>query len=172
MRLSVITIFMFIILTITCSGQDSFDGKLSLYNIHTKETLNINYLETDRTIDQGAYKKLQWFFRSRLDNKVNDIDINLIELIDRIQDHFGKDRVVEVISGYRSSALNDILKSHSKGGVAGHSCHLLGKAVDLRVRGIPSSKTFQLAMSLKKGGAAYYSDLDFVHIDTGRPRTW
>jgi uncharacterized protein YcbK (DUF882 family) len=28
------------------------------------------------------------------------------------------------------------------------------------------------ARELRRGGVGYYRDLDFVHVDTGRVRTW
>ena len=77
----------------------------------------------------------------------------------------------EVISAYRSPETNELLRSKSSG-VAKNSQHLLGSAIDVRLRGVSTVALRDAAISLQRGGVGYYQSSDFVHIDTGRVRRW
>jgi uncharacterized protein YcbK (DUF882 family) len=57
-------------------------------------------------------------------------------------------------------------------GVARHSLHMEGRAIDVRLRGYSCADLRDLALAAQKGGVGYYRRSDFVHIDTGRVRAW
>ncbi len=76
-----------------------------------------------------------------------------------------------MISGYRSPSTNAALRSRSSG-VAEHSLHMQGRAIDIRLRGFPTAILRDLAIALKRGGVGFYPVSDFVHVDTGRVRVW
>ena len=76
-----------------------------------------------------------------------------------------------MISAYRSPETNEMLRARS-GGVARSSQHVLGKAIDLRLRGVETKRLRDAAIELQRGGVGYYERSDFVHIDTGRVRRW
>ncbi|MGA8052379.1 MAG: DUF882 domain-containing protein, partial [Burkholderiales bacterium] len=57
-------------------------------------------------------------------------------------------------------------------GVATGSLHLEGRAIDIRLPGVPLADLREAALSLRAGGVGFYPASDFVHIDTGRVRTW
>jgi uncharacterized protein YcbK (DUF882 family) len=94
-----------------------------------------------------------------------------MDILLKIQKETGSKGVFEVISGYRSPQTNASLRGKSKG-VAKKSFHLKGKAIDIRLSDVPTRKLRDAAISLKAGGVGYYAQSDFVHIDTGRVRTW
>jgi uncharacterized protein YcbK (DUF882 family) len=77
----------------------------------------------------------------------------------------------EIVSGYRSPATNAMLHERS-GGVARHSLHLEGRAIDLRLRSVRTDHLRDAALALSRGGVGYYEASDFVHVDTGRVRRW
>jgi uncharacterized protein YcbK (DUF882 family) len=57
-------------------------------------------------------------------------------------------------------------------GVAEHSLHIQGQAIDVR---LTSAKTVALrdaAIAHAAGGVGYYPESNFVHIDTGAVRSW
>jgi uncharacterized protein YcbK (DUF882 family) len=56
--------------------------------------------------------------------------------------------------------------------VAKNSLHMQGKAIDVRLRGVPCSRLRDLALQLNAGGVGYYAKSAFVHLDTGRVRSW
>ena len=77
----------------------------------------------------------------------------------------------QIISGYRSPATNAMLHEQSEG-VATHSLHMDGKAIDIRVQGVDLARLRDGAIGLQRGGVGFYPASDFVHVDTGRVRRW
>ena len=67
---------------------------------------------------------------------------------------------------------NEHLRTTRGGGVASHSLHMEGKAIDIRLPGVPLAELRDAALSLQAGGVGYYSREQFVHVDTGRIRRW
>ena len=68
-----------------------------------------------------------------------------------------------------------MLRGRSKSsGVARHSQHTLGKAIDFYIPGVPLDKLRETAMRLQGGGVGYYptSGSPFVHLDVGNVRAW
>jgi uncharacterized protein YcbK (DUF882 family) len=58
------------------------------------------------------------------------------------------------------------------GGVASHSLHMEGRAIDVRLDDVDCASLAEKALALQRGGVGYYHRSDFVHLDTGRFRTW
>jgi uncharacterized protein YcbK (DUF882 family) len=83
----------------------------------------------------------------------------------------GVDPAFSVISGYRSPQTNARLHEQSRG-VAQHSLHIEGRAIDVRITGVDCAALAAHALDLKRGGVGYYRASDFVHLDTGAFRTW
>jgi uncharacterized protein YcbK (DUF882 family) len=57
-------------------------------------------------------------------------------------------------------------------GVADHSLHLQGQAIDVRLPGVSTANLHRAALQRAGGGVGYYPESDFVHMDTGRVRRW
>ena len=57
-------------------------------------------------------------------------------------------------------------------GVAKRSLHMEGRAIDVRLRGVPCDALRDLALGAARGGVGSSQKSDFVHLDTGRVRTW
>ncbi len=66
---------------------------------------------------------------------------------------------------------NDELRARSRG-VAKHSYHTKGQAMDFHIEGISLSNIRKAALSMRAGGVGYYPRSNFVHIDTGPVRHW
>ena len=49
---------------------------------------------------------------------------------------------------------------------------MLGKATDIHMPGIALENLHLAALSMKAGGVGFYPKDGFVHVDTGRVRTW
>lgn len=90
--------------------------------------------------------------------------------------------VFHVISGYRSPATNETLRTDPAnpygGAVAKNSEHMRAKAVDIFVPGFSGEELRDAAWSLQKGGVGYYPQFreifpqGYIHVDTGRVRQW
>jgi uncharacterized protein YcbK (DUF882 family) len=152
------------------AGDTSDARTLKFFHTHTLETLEVTYYENGlyllEPIDQ-----LRVFLADWRDGKQHEIDPKLMDILWEIQRVTGNNNTYEVISGYRSKETNRYLHSKSKG-VARQSQHLLGKAIDVRLRSLDTRKLRDTALALKLGGVGYYEKTDFVHVDTGRVRRW
>ena len=60
----------------------------------------------------------------------------------------------------------------SSHGVAQASLHLAGQAIDIRLSDVRTTVLRDAAKEIARGGVGYYRLSDFVHVDTGRVRTW
>jgi uncharacterized protein YcbK (DUF882 family) len=60
-------------------------------------------------------------------------------------------------------------RSHN---VSPKSLHLQGKAIDIRLADVSLDRLRTTALGLGRGGVGYYPESNFVHVDTGRVRTW
>jgi uncharacterized protein YcbK (DUF882 family) len=141
---------------------------LRLYNTHTEEYLTVTYRDEKGYIPQ-ALEKLNNLMRCHYNNKVRKMDPELFDLLSRVDNAFGGGNTIHVVSGYRSPEYNAILASRSSG-VAKKSLHMKGLAVDFRLPGVRMRDLFRKVRGLHAGGAGYYRN--FVHMDTGRVRTW
>lgn len=146
-------------------------GTLSLYNIHTQEKLAIEYRDADGKYFNQALDSINHFLRCHYTNKVKEIDLNMIEFVNAVDKELGGCKEIHVVSGFRSPEYNELLAKEGRG-VARHSLHLEGKAIDLRIPGISLAKVHLTALRLAWGGVGYYPKPDFVHIDSGRFRFW
>ena len=102
---------------------------------------------------------------------VGTIDVGLLDLLHRLAALTASRRPFQIISGYRSPATNEALRQHSTG-VARDSLHVHGQAIDIRLADVPLQSLRDAARSMRSGGVGYYPASDFVHVDTGRVRTW
>ena len=145
--------------------------QLSLYHTHTSESLDIQVGSLDQ-VSGDAHGRLNRFLRDFRTEEVYGIDPELFKLLTDLKQRAGNpDGVFEIISAYRSPKTNNMLRGKS-GGVARKSLHMQGKALDIRLRGTPTSTLRDLAINLKRGGVGYYRSSDFIHVDTGRVRRW
>ncbi len=141
---------------------------LHLYNIHTGEKLSTRYYASGG-YDRDAINQIYHLLRCHYTNEVVPVDISLIDLLCEIKDSLGKDKEVHIVSGYRSHAYNEYLRSLGRK-VAKDSLHLYGLAIDFSIPGISSDELSSIARFFSVGGVGEYPE--FVHIDVGRIRYW
>jgi uncharacterized protein YcbK (DUF882 family) len=144
------------------------DRTLVMENIHTGERLNIQYCSSG-IYDSEALERINYFLRCHYTNKVMPIDVRVLDLLCDIKDVTGKQRSIEIISGYRSNIYNEKLIGEGRN-VSKNSQHLRGCAIDFSIDGISNRRIAQIARSFAVGGVGKYPE--FVHIDVGRVRTW
>ena len=165
-------IFLIAISLVLAAAPDPGEGgrHLSFYHTHTKEELSVTYY-SNGAYDDEALAELNHFLRDFRTRDVTEMDPAVFDILFDIQKDSGSTGVYQVISGYRSPATNEMLRSSSSG-VAKNSQHLQGKAMDVRLTDLATIKLRDIAISLERGGVGYYRDSDFVHVDTGRVRQW
>ena len=148
------------------------DGRaLAMVHTHTREKIDLVYASGERYVPE-ALGGLNRFLRDHYTGDIGVIDPQLFELMHRVQQVLGSQGSFEVISGYRCPATNTRLRQTRSGGVATKSLHMQGRAIDVRLPGVPLADLHQAALSLGAGGVGFYPRDQFVHLDTGRVRNW
>lgn len=143
---------------------------LSFLHTHTGEHLEVDYFQDGKYQPDGL-AQVNNLLRDFRTNEVHQIDPALLDTLFDLQTLAQADTVFEVISGYRSPTTNAMLRRTTEG-VAQHSMHLEGRAIDVRLQQFPTATLARLARSLGRGGVGFYPASDFVHVDTGRVRSW
>ena len=143
---------------------------LRLYNTHTGEKLSTVFWAEGQFIPD-AMKDINKVLRDHRNNKVADMDPELMLMLTAVNEKMGNNKELHIISGYRSPESNAKMHANSNG-VAKHSLHMEAKAIDIRIPGKDLKMLQRAAMSIKGGGVGYYPDSQFVHMDTGRLRSW
>ncbi len=141
---------------------------LSFRHLHTNEKLSVEYFSQN---NYHSLDKINYLLRDFRTTEVYPIDPKLFDLLHSIKLATGSKGHYEIISGYRSSATNKMLRGKSNG-VAKRSLHMQGKAIDIRLTDVSTDSLRRAAIALKAGGVGYYKKSNFVHLDTGRFRTW
>lgn len=144
---------------------------LSLHHLHTDERLTLTYRVGDY-YQRSALSRLNRFLRDFRTGETIAIDPRIYDLLFDIKSRLGQEEGnFEIISAYRSPKTNAMLRRTSSG-VAKQSLHMSGKAVDVRLSDTPTRMIRDAALTLGRGGVGYYRKSDFVHLDTGRVRSW
>lgn len=141
-----------------------------LKNLHTGEWFNEVYYANGSYLP-GALSEATRVMRDWRTGDEHFIDPTLFDALHAISRKLECQRPFQIISGYRSPRTNAMLRGRSSG-VAEHSQHTVGKAVDVRMEGVDLSRLRDAALSLSAGGVGYYPASNFVHVDTGRVRQW
>lgn len=144
--------------------------ELSLLNLHTGERLRAEYWHNDRYVPD-ALQAVSVLLRDHYNNKVHPIDPKLLDLITTLHARVHSAAPFNVICGYRSPETNAMMHEASAG-VAAHSLHMQGMAIDIRLPGTRLGAIRKTALAMRQGGVGYYPEDDFVHVDTGAVRHW
>lgn len=144
--------------------------RIALLNLHTDERLEIEYFRAGAYVPQ-ALSAIEVLLRDFRTGERHSIEPTLMDYLVDVAHVAGADPVFSVISGYRSPLTNAHLHERSAG-VAQHSLHMEGRAIDVRLTGIDCARLAAHALDMRRGGVGYYRASDFVHLDTGAFRTW
>ncbi|HEX5804777.1 MAG TPA: DUF882 domain-containing protein [Macromonas sp.] len=144
---------------------------LNLVHTHTGERIGLVYAVGEQYLHESL-GQLNHFLRDHYSGSVGSIDPVLFDQLHQVRTLLGARMSYEVISGYRCPETNDHLRVSRGGGVAKRSLHMEGRAIDVRLPGVPLAELRDAALSLQAGGVGYYPNEQFVHMDTGRVRRW
>jgi len=142
------------------------NGSLTLRRNDTGEKLTARYRLADGSYDEKALAKINHLMRCSLTGREMTMSVKLIELLDAVEDKFGK-KGLTLLSGYRTPKLNGKVP-----GAAKRSMHMLGWAADIKIPGYGSSKVKRFGQKLAVGGVGYYPYKGFTHLDVGKSRYW
>jgi uncharacterized protein YcbK (DUF882 family) len=153
------------------AAEGARESSLSLYNTHTRERLDVSFRDDRGNPDPEALEAVNRILRCHYTQEVAPIDFRVIEYLNAVDKALGGKNPIHIISGYRSRAYNDMLFRQGRG-VSPRSLHLAGRAIDFRIPGVDLKTVARTALDLKAGGVGFYPSSDFVHIDSGRVRSW
>jgi uncharacterized protein YcbK (DUF882 family) len=144
---------------------------LRLYHTHTGERIDIVYRRGEEFLP-AAEAQLDHFLRDHRTGEVQHYDPRVFDILSDLAAAVGHPGAeIDVICGYRTSWSNEFLRARSSG-VAKSSLHMLAHAIDIRIPGVDTLTLRNAALALGRGGVGYYPRSGFVHVDTGRVRTW
>jgi uncharacterized protein YcbK (DUF882 family) len=143
---------------------------LTFFHTHTRESLTVTFRNNGQ-YDSGALQQLNWFLRDWRVEKPAQMDPRLFDILWEVYRESGSSQPINIISAYRSPETNGALRRRSSG-VAEHSQHMLGKAMDIRLPDVDTARLRAIAMKMQYGGVGYYASSAFVHVDTGNVRAW
>ena len=146
---------------------------ISLFYVHTGESISATYLVNGQ-YNPAALQQLNWFLRDWRHNEPIEMDPRLFDVVWEAYRNAGAEgQVVTVVSAYRSPQTNAMLRARSRS-VAKFSQHMLGKAMDTTMPGMPMSHIREIGMRMQRGGVGYYptAGTPFVHLDVGNVRAW
>ncbi|MGE0383995.1 MAG: DUF882 domain-containing protein [Gammaproteobacteria bacterium] len=144
--------------------------ELAFHHLHTGENLRAEYWRDGR-YEPDALRAIDRVLRDHRTGTVAPIATDLLDFLHRLNATLDTRAPMQIICGYRSRATNEMLHRNTTG-VATNSLHLDGRAIDLRIPGVPLARLRDAALAQRFGGVGYYPGSDFVHVDNGRPRRW
>ena len=108
--------------------------RLSFFNTHTSERLESEYwVAGDYRAEE--LRRINHILRDARTGETKEMDIKLIDLLHRLRQDLGAPNDFHIICGYRSPETNAALRQKNNG-VALHSLHMTGQAVDIRLPGV------------------------------------
>ncbi|MEO1293395.1 MAG: DUF882 domain-containing protein [Pseudomonadota bacterium] len=144
--------------------------QLNLVNHRTAERLNVVYY-VDGEYIPDAVDEVSYLMRDWRRNEIMPMDARTLDIVAAMYKHLDVSEPLQVVSGYRSPATNDLLRRKGRG-VAKNSFHTRGMAVDLSLQSRSVGKMYKAALSCRAGGVGRYTRNHFIHVDCGPQRTW
>jgi uncharacterized protein YcbK (DUF882 family) len=145
---------------------------LSFHHTHSDEDLTVTFKREGR-YDEEALKKLNHYLRAWRNQDETVMDRHLFDILWEVYRDVDGKKPIQIISSYRSPSTNAMLRRRSSG-VARHSQHMLGHAMDFFIPDVPLEQIRYAGLRLQRGGVGFYptSGSPFVHLDTGNIRHW
>jgi len=135
-----------------------------------EEQRAVYWADGDYVVD--GYVRLCWLLRDVSANQAVQMDPTLLNVLTGIQAYYAAYDIrgpLIVTSGYRTPRTNASLVAE---GAVRNSMHLYGRAADITLPGISVEHLGQVKQYLHAGGLGFYPEKHFIHVDTGRERTW
>jgi len=142
--------------------------RLRLANANTGETFEGTYRNDNGPIDR-VMEELCVFLRDHHSGEQTQIDVGVIDFLADVLEAVGETNAT-ILSAYRTAETNAML-ARTTFGVAEHSQHILGRALDLRLDS-KITVAMNAARAMQRGGVGWYPHSGFIHIDSGPVRNW
>lgn len=144
--------------------------KIAFRHAHTGESFSGVYRVGDKYLPE-AFERMNYVLRDFRTEEVFPMDPRVLDILSLLYERLDASESYQVLSGYRSPKTNAMLRSGTSG-VARNSFHMYGQAIDIRIPGQNTKIVRNTALDLRAGGVGYYPRSNFVHVDTGKVRSW
>jgi len=142
--------------------------RLRLVNPHTGESFEGSYRDDNGPIPR-VMQELSSFLRDFHCGATIEMDVGVLDFLVDVLDASGATQA-QILSAYRTAETNAML-ARTNFGVAEHSQHILGRALDFHID-TRLEDAMLAARQMQRGGVGWYPHSGFIHIDTGPVRTW
>ncbi len=150
--------------------RELLSDRRSLRLMRGTEQLNATYWTVDGGYNHDEYLNICWLLRDVQADRVFPMNHALLDVLGGLQAWLartGVDAPLRIHSGFRTTRTNRMTE-----GAALDSRHIVGRAVDISVAGVPNLRLAGMASVLGHGGTGLYPGRNFVHVDTGDERIW
>jgi len=142
-------------------GEPRNPGVATLIRVQSSQRARIRLVDRRGRTRSAAIRQLMPLMRPRRGGRPLPPHRRLISSLARISDHFGG-RPILVVSGYRPA----------RGYTRATSRHTQGRALDIRVQGVPNTTVRDFCRTLPQMGCGYYPRSTFVHVDVRDDATY
>jgi uncharacterized protein YcbK (DUF882 family) len=146
----------------TYEAKPKFAGRVKFVRFGTSESQELQLVNKKGKLTPGVLPRVARMMRFGKLNIEHPIDSHLVQLVAQVSDHFGG-RPIEIISGFRPKTLTQYTP---------HSNHNVGKAIDMRIPGVPNEVLRDHCRTYKNVGVGYYPNSLFVHFDVRSKSTF
>jgi uncharacterized protein YcbK (DUF882 family) len=146
----------------TYESKPKNPGRVTLVRFGSAESQTIQLVTKKGKLVPGVLPRMARMMRFGKLNIEHPIDPKLVQLVAQVSDHFGG-RNIEIISGFRPKTLTQYTP---------HSNHNVGKAIDMRMPGVPNEVLRDHCRTYKNVGVGYYPNSLFVHFDVRAKSTF
>lgn len=153
------------------AAVESGERRLALAHLHTGESIDLVYA-IDGEYLPDSLAALDRLLRDHRSGEVGSMEPALFDQLHRLQQLVGSSQPFQVVSAFRGAATNARLRAERGAAVAKRSLHLEGRAIDVRLSGVPLARLRDAAAALRAGGVGFYPRSQFLHLDTGAVRRW
>jgi len=150
--------------------RELLSDRRSLRLLRGDEQLKAIYWTAEAGYNRDEYLNICWLMRDMQADRVFPMNHGLLDVLCGVQAWLARTGVeapLRIHSGYRTRKTNQRTE-----GAALDSRHIVGRAVDISVTGVPNLRLAGMASVLGRGGTGLYPGRNFVHVDTGDERIW
>ncbi len=145
--------------------------QIQMFNGQTNENIKIIYWIEGKYIPE-ALVEINKFMRDWRENKYTEMDRRNINILSAVHKIIDTNEPIQLLSGYRTTKTNEMLRKRSPWTVSKNSFHTQGMAADIRVRGVSINSLARAGEICRSGGVGKYSRSRFVHFDCAKIRSW
>jgi uncharacterized protein YcbK (DUF882 family) len=146
----------------TFEAKPKHPGRVTFVRFGTQEKQELQLVTKKGKLVPGVLPRVSRMMRFAKLNIEHPIDPRLVQLVAQVSDHFGG-RAIEIVSGFRPKTPTQYTP---------HSNHNVGRAIDMRVVGVPNEVLRDHCRTYKNVGVGYYPNSLFIHFDVRAKSTF